>query len=46
MALKLLDRVVGPNKKRKEKKVRLGADAQYQEAEFIKAQRERKVPRM
>jgi len=43
MALKLLDRVIPPSKKRKGKKITLGADTQYQEAGFIKGLRKRKV---
>jgi transposase len=43
MALKLLDRVIGPRSKRKGKKITLGADTQYQEAAFIKGLRKRKV---
>jgi transposase len=43
MALKLLDRVIGPKHKRKAKKITLGADTQYQEAEFIKGLRKRRV---
>lgn len=43
MALKLLDRVVGPKHKRNGKTITLGADTQYQEAEFIKGLRKRKV---
>lgn len=43
MALKLLDRVIEPKHKRKAKKITLGADTQYQEAEFIKGLRERGV---
>lgn len=43
LALKLLDRVVPPKDKRKGKKITLGADTQYQEAEFIKGLRKRKV---
>jgi transposase len=43
MALKLLDRVIPPRKKRKGKKITLGADTQYQEAGFIKGLRKRKV---
>jgi transposase len=43
MALKLLDREIGPRHKRKGKKITLGADTQYQEAEFIKGLRKRKV---
>lgn len=43
MALKLLDRVIGPRHKRKGRKITLGADTQYQEAAFIKGLRKRKV---
>jgi transposase len=43
MALKLLDRVISPSKKRKGKKITLGADTQYQEAGFIRGLRKRKV---
>jgi transposase len=43
MALKLLDRAIEPKHKRKAKKITLGADTQYQEAEFIKGLRERRV---
>ena len=43
MALELLDRVAGPQSKRPEKKITLGADTQYQEAGFIEALRKRKV---
>ncbi len=43
MALKLLDRVTGPAEKREDKQITLGADTQYQEAEFIKGLRKRKV---
>jgi transposase len=43
MALKLLDRVVEPKDKRKEKKITLGADTQYQEEGFIQDLRDREV---
>jgi transposase len=43
MALKLLDRAVGPKQQRKGKKITLGADTQYQEAGFIYGLRKRKV---
>jgi IS5 family transposase len=43
IALKMLDRVVGSKWKRLDKRVTLGADASYQEKEFIQALRERKV---
>jgi len=43
MALKLLDRVIGPRNKRRGKKITLGADTQYQEAKFVKELRKRKV---
>jgi transposase len=43
VALKLLDQAVGPRDKRKDKKMTLGADTQYQEKEFIKGLRKRKV---
>jgi transposase len=43
MAVKLLDRAIGPRRKRKGKKITLGADTQYQEASFIKALRNRRV---
>ena len=42
-ALKMLDRVVGDKWKRLDKRITLGADASYQEKEFIEALRERKV---
>jgi transposase len=41
-ALLLLDRVIGPKDKRREKQVTLGADTQYQEEKFIEALRQRK----
>ena len=43
MALKLLDRVIPPKNQRGAKKITLGADTQYQEKEFIKGLRKRKV---
>ncbi|MGC2160405.1 MAG: IS5 family transposase [Silvibacterium sp.] len=43
VALKLLDRVVQPRNKRGGKKITLGADTQYQEAEFMRGLRKRKV---
>jgi hypothetical protein len=43
MALKLLDRQIGPRSARKAKKITLGADTQYQETGFIKGLRRRKV---
>jgi transposase len=43
MALKLLDRVVGPGHRRRDKQISLGADTQYQETEFIQGLRKRKV---
>ena len=43
MALKLLDRAVGPKNKRRGKKITLGADTQYQEEKFIQGLRKRKV---
>ena len=43
MALKLLDRAVGHHKKRKGRKITLGADTQYQEKGFIQGLRNRKV---
>ena len=43
VALKLLDRVVEPKHKRKEKKITLGADTQYQEEKFIEGLRKRAV---
>ena len=44
MALKLLDRAVASQDKRKpEQQITLGADTQYQEAEFIGALRKRRV---
>jgi hypothetical protein len=43
VALKLLDQVIGPKKKRKGKKITLGADTQFQEKTFIQGLRNRKV---
>jgi transposase len=43
MALKLLDRAVGPKNKRRGKKITLGADTQYQEEKFIEDLRQRSV---
>jgi hypothetical protein len=43
MALKLLDRAIPPKSRRGAKKVTLGADTQYQEAEFIQGLRKRQV---
>ncbi len=43
MALKLLDRVIPPRKKRQGKKIAQGADTQYQEGEFIRGLRKRQV---
>ena len=44
MALKLLDRAVAPKEERPaEQKITLGADTQYQEAEFIQGLRDRAV---
>ena len=43
VALTMLDRVVGSKWKRLGKRITLGADASYQEEEFIQALRERKV---
>jgi transposase len=43
IALKMLDRVVGSKWKRLGKKITLGADASYQEKQFIQGLRERKV---
>jgi transposase len=43
IALKMLDRVIESKWKRLDKKITLGADASYQEKEFIDALRERKV---
>ena len=43
MALKLLDRMVPPEHQRKQQQITLGADTQYQEAEFIQGLRQRKV---
>jgi transposase len=42
-ALRMLDRVVEPKPQREDKKITLGADTQYQEAEFIEALRKREV---
>jgi transposase len=42
-ALALLDRVVEPKDKRREKQITLGADTQYQEEKFIEALRQREV---
>src|SRR5271156_5989696 len=43
IGLKMLDRVVGSKWKRLGKKITLGADASYQERQFIQGLRERKV---
>ena len=43
VGLKMLDRVVGSKWKRLNKRVTLGADASYQEQEFIQGLRERRV---
>jgi transposase len=43
VALRLLDRVLRGKGKRRRKKITLGADTQYQEAEFIDQLRQRKV---
>jgi transposase len=43
VALKLLDRAVGHKKKRKGKKITLGADTQYQEKGFIQGLRNREA---
>jgi len=43
VALKLLDRAIGPRNKRQGKKITLGADTQYQEEKFIQGLRKRKV---
>ena len=43
VALRMLDRVAGSKWKRLDKRITLGADASYQEEEFIQALRERKV---
>lgn len=43
IALKMLDRVIGPEAERKDKQITLGADTQYQEAEFVTALRARNV---
>ena len=42
-ALRMLDRIVAPEDKRADKQITLGADTQYQEAEFIAALRLREV---
>jgi transposase len=43
VALTMLDRVIGSKWKRLNKKITLGADASYQEEQFIQGLRERKV---
>lgn len=43
MALKLLDRVIGPSHQRQAKKITLGADTQFQDGKFIQDLRDREV---
>lgn len=43
MALKLLDGVVGSQQERGGKQITLGADTQYQEAEFLQGLRQRRI---
>jgi transposase len=42
-ALVLLDRVVAPKEQREDKQITLGADTQYQDAQFVQALRDRAV---